>query len=205
MPIRSLVIRGVQAEIFPVLDGGKSRTPGDVMGIAGYKNRVAIASAARGLVLIDASGRLDPPGRQQYEALISHPALLKYVQEHPEVEEGVQLGNKLKGSGLSGGAGLLGTLFTLLLRANAEQAEVFADALASGANLAADSPILRFRNRLISDQRVPNTLEFREHLTALGIKAWNLWLAGETTRSLTFHPQRGVGTRAGEPFPVPNS
>lgn len=202
MPIRSLVVRGIEAEVFPVLDGGKSRTPGDVMGIAGYKNRVAIASAARGLILIDASGRLDPPGRREYEALLSHTALLKYVQEHPEVEEGVLLANRLKGSGLSGGGGLLGGLFALLLRVDAQQAEAFADALASGADLAADSPILRFRNRLISDQRVPNTLEFREHLTALGIKAWNLWRAGETTRSLTFHPQRGVGTRAGEPFPV---
>lgn len=203
MPIRSLVIRGVEAEVFPVLDSGKNRTPADIMGIAGYKNRVAIASAARALILIEASGRLDPPGRREYEALTSHSALLKYAQEHPEIVEGVELANKLRTYGLSGGSGLLGTLFTLLLRVDAEQAETFADSLASGADLAVDSPILRYRNRLISDQRLPGTLEFREHLTALGIKAWNYWRAGETVKSLTFHAQRGVGTRGGEPFPVP--
>ena len=53
MPIRSLVARGVDRDVFPVLDTGKNRTPGDVIGIAGYQNRVAIASTARGLILID--------------------------------------------------------------------------------------------------------------------------------------------------------
>jgi hypothetical protein len=202
MPIRSLVVRGVNREAFPVLDTGKSRTPGDVMGIAGFKNRVAIASTARGLVLIDASGRYDPPNRQELDPLLTHTALLRYAQTHAEVEQGVLLGNQVRAAGLRGGAGLLGTLFALLLRADEAKAAEFAERLGSGANLDTDSPILRFRNRLITDQRMPNGPADREHLIALGIKAWNAWRAGESVRSLTFHPQRGPGTRGGEAFPV---
>jgi hypothetical protein len=202
MPIRSLVVRGVPTEVFSVLDTGKNRTPGDVMGIAGYKNRVAIASVARGLILIDASGRYDPPNRLELDPLLTHTAQLRYAQEHPEVEQGVLLGNQVRAAGLKGGAGLLGLLFALLIRVDENAAGVFAEHLGSGANLDSDSPILRFRNRLISDQRMPNGLADREHLIALGIKAWNAWRAGEAVRSLTWHPQRGVGSRGGEAFPV---
>lgn len=201
--IRTLVIRGLDPEIFPVLDIGKARTPGDVMGIAGYQNRVAIASAARGLITIEATGRYDPRLRRETEPLVTHAALLHYVQEHPEVEEGVLLANHLRGGHLSGGAGLLGTLCALLLRVDRDAAAEFVEALTSGANLDADSPILRFRNRLISEQRMPNDQGSREHLLALGIKAWNFWRAGERIGQLTWHAERTSGRRGGEPFPVP--
>lgn len=202
MPIRSLVVRGVATEVFSVLDTGKNRTPGDVLGIAGYKNRIAMASAARGLVLIDASGRYDPPNRLAFDTLMTHTALLHYTQAHPEVELGVLLANQVRAAGLKGGAGLLGTVFALLIRADEAQAGVFAERLGSGANLDADSPILKFRNRLISDQRMPNGPADREHLIAIGLKAWNAWRKGEKVGQLTWHAQRGAGTRSGETFPV---
>jgi hypothetical protein len=201
--IRSLIIRGLEPEIFTVLDIGKNRTPADVMGIAGYQNRVAVASAARGLVTIDATGRLDPPSRVEIEPLVTHAALLQYVQEHPEVVDGVLLANHVRNGGLSGGSGLLGTLFTLLLRVDRHAAEVFAEALMTGANLDVNNPILRFRNRLITDQRLPNDNATREHLLALGIKAWNFWRAGEEVGQLTWHAERTSGRRGGEAFPVP--
>lgn len=202
LSIRSLVVRGVDRAVFPVLDTGKSRTPADVMGIAGYRNRVAIASNARSLILFEASGRLDPPNHAELAPLHSHTALLQYANDHPDVEDGVLLANQVRGHGLSGGAGLLGTLFTLLLRANRDQAYVFAEHLGSGANLDSDNPILKYRNRLISDKRMPNGLADREHLVALGIKAWNFWRAGERVGQLTWHAQRGAGTRGGEDFPT---
>ncbi len=202
LTIRSVVIRGVGEEDFTVFDTGKNRTPGDVLGIAGYQNRVALASAARGLVLIEASGRLDPPNRKELDPLISHTALLRYVKEHDEVEDGVLLANKVRSAGLAGGAGLLGILLVLLLRVDRDATYIFAESLSTGAQLERDSPILRFRNRLITDKRMPNGLADREHLVALGIKAWNAWRAGEQMQQLTWHAQRGPGTRAGEAFPV---
>ena|GEM_PF-721449 len=199
---RTLVIRGLEPEIFTVLDIGKNRTPGDIMGIAGYQNRVAVASAARGLIFIQATGRYDPPTRRELEPLVTHAALLQYVQEHPEVVDGVLLANHVRTGGLSGGSGLLGTLFTLLLRVDRDAAADFAEALKSGANLDVDSPILRYRNRLITDQRLPSNQASREHLLALGVKAWNFWRAGEQVGQLTFHAERTSGRRGGEAFPV---
>jgi hypothetical protein len=145
---------------------------------------------------------MDPAARQELMPLVSHTALLKYTNEHPDVEDGVLLANQVRSHGLSGGAGLLGTLFTLLLRANRDASYVFAEALGTGANLNSDNPVLRYRNRLITDKRMPNGLADREHLVALGIKAWNFWRAGEEVGQLTWHAQRGPGTRGGEAFPV---
>jgi len=201
---RTLVIRGLEPEVFSVLDIGKTRTAGDIMGIAGYKERSAIASAARGLVIIEATGRLDPPTRRELDPLLTHDALLHYVQEHPEVVEGVQLAARVRNTGgLSGGAGLLGILFTLLLRVDPADTEEFAEKLTTGADLGQDSPILRFRNRLISDSRMSGAITVREHLLALGIKAWNFWRAGEEIQQLTWHAERTTGRRGGEAFPVP--
>lgn len=203
IPIRSLVIRGVRGEAFTVFDTGKTRTPADTMGIAGYKNRVGVASAARGLAIIDETGRYDPGTRMTIEHLTTNAALLSYVEKHPEIHRAVELAVVAKGNGLSGGPGLMGTFFALLLRVDAKAAEIFIDQLSTGLGLEADSPIYLYRRRLISEQRMSASQSAREHLLALGIKAWNAWRNGEHMQVLTWHAKRSIGSRSGEDFPVP--
>lgn len=200
--IQTLVIRGVEPDAFKVLDTGKARTPADAMGIAGFKNRVAVASAARSLVIIDETGRPDPGSRQAVEHLTTNAMLVEYAEKHPEIVRACELAVVAKGNGLSGGPGLLATLFALCLRVDEAAAELFAESLSTGANLPPDSPVLLYRRRLISDQRMSSAQDAREHLLALGVKAWNFWRRGERVQSLTWHPKRSPGARTGEDFPV---
>ena len=194
IPVTSLVVRNVAAPAMDVIDTGRARTAGDVLALHGYVSVNATASAARSLLLIERFGRYNANSREVAE-LVSNANILRYVEAHPEIPAGVRMGEVLRGSGLSGGAGLLGAFCTLILRVDAEAAQEFTQSLASGANLEVDSPILRLRNRLVNQQRFYGSGDEREAYLAIAIKAWNAWRKGEQMKLLIW--------REGEGFPVP--
>ncbi|NBW19835.1 MAG: hypothetical protein EBR82_68865, partial [Caulobacteraceae bacterium] len=52
-----LVVRGIDEEAFRTLDGGRTRTTGEVLGIEGEKNSNAVAGAVQALVsFVDSGG-----------------------------------------------------------------------------------------------------------------------------------------------------
>jgi hypothetical protein len=114
----------------------------------------------------------------------------------------VRLADGLRTAGFIGGGGVYGVLLALLLRTDAEATRVFHASLVSGANLEPDSPILRYRNRSISERVLGRgTRGEREVTIATGIKAWNAWRKGETTHYLAWRGGRDV--KSPEPFPLP--
>jgi hypothetical protein len=124
----------------------------------------------------------------------------QYVKDHPELIEGVRLGDRIYHSGMQGGVGLWAILMTLFLRLHAEQAEQSAEHLTTGAGLQRGHPLLVLRDRLLGSQRDQySTLSGREALVAIAIKAWNAWREGKALQALTW---RAEGRRA-EPFPEP--
>ncbi len=196
--IQSLVVRNIDEDAFDVLDSGRTRTTADVLGLHGFPSRNALAAAARGLILIDKFGRYAITGKEVDEA-ISTPIILRYAQRHRDLlVEAIHCADLLHARGFAGGIGLWGTLFGLLLRVDHEAALLFADALASGENLERDNPILRLRNRMLAERRLPNAWTDREVHIAVGIKAWNAWRRGETIQQLVWR-----GRNNNEPFPVP--
>lgn len=57
IPLKTLVVRGVQEESFKTFDGGKNRKAADILSISGEKNTVALASAARYYLMTELAGR----------------------------------------------------------------------------------------------------------------------------------------------------
>src|SRR5881275_2926526 len=197
IPVRSVVARGVSEDAFDVMDTGRSRNAADVLHIHGFPSQNALAAAARGLMLIERYGRVFPSQRDSH-LYITPVTTLQYVEEHPEIVDGVRLGDRIYHSGIQGGIGLWSIITTLFLRLDPKQAEQFAEHLTTGAGLHRGHPLLMLRNRLVGSQRDQySTLSGREALVAIAIKAWNAWRDGKTLQALAW---RGEGRRA-EPFP----
>lgn len=201
VPITTLVVRNVEEQAFDVMDQGKTRLPSDVLGMRGYKFRTGLASAARGLILIERYGRYNVHEREAV-ADTSTPSIVRYVEQHPELEEALLLASRLQTGGVGGGQGLHAIGLALMLRVDADATRVFAESLASGANLPTDSPILLYRRRMLADKRIPNTAADREVSVATLIKTWNAWRKAETPKNLTWRGGNDVKYNR-EPFPMP--
>jgi hypothetical protein len=202
IPIQSVVVRNLPAQAFDVLDNGASRSPADVLGIHGVPQRAAMAAAARGLILIERFGRYETGGWSD-EAVITGPETLAYVNAHPELLDAVRLAGLVRIDGFLGGAGLWAVAIALLIRKDRDAAELFVEALRTGANLTPDSSVLKLRNMLktapMQYAAAYSTRRGRETVVALIIKAWNFWRRGEGISALHW---RSEG-RSAEPFPTP--
>jgi len=202
--VQSLVVRNVAEAAFVVMDTGRARTAKDVLSMRGLPNSTALASAIRNLILVEKFGRLDISTIQATGAL-SIPAVDAYERTHPEVREGLRLGDTVRASGFVGGAGVWGFCFTLFLRCSGDYAEEFRQSMIKGDGLANTDARLILRNRLIQQKEYwrTKTSEDKEQLAATIIKAWNAWRRGDVLehgwRSLSWH---NIG-RAAEKFPTP--
>jgi hypothetical protein len=197
IPVRSVVAHGVSEDAFDVMDTGRSRNAADVLHIHGFPSQNALAAAARGLMFVERYGRVFPSQRDSH-LYVTPVTTLQYVQSHPEIIDGVRLGDRIYHSGIQGGIGLWAIIMTLFLRLGPEQAEQFTEHLTTGAGLHRGHPLLMLRNRLLGSQRDQySTLSGREALVAIAIKAWNAWREGKALQSLTW---RAEGRRA-EAFP----
>src|SRR5712692_504702 len=179
LPVRSVGARGVSEDAYEVMDTGRSRNAADVLHIHGFPSQNALAAAARGLMFIERYGRVFPSQRDSH-LYITPVTTLQYVTDHPEIIDGVRLGDRIYHSGIQGGIGLWSIITTLFLRLDPEQAKRFAEHLTTGAGLHRGHPLLMLRNRLVGSQRDQySTLSGREALVAIAIKAWNAWREGK--------------------------
>ncbi len=204
MPVQSVVVRNIRETAFDAIDTGAARSAADVLSIHGYGNRISLASEARALMMVEATGRYVHRGRKTDAPQVTPARVLAYVQAHPETEDTLRLAYVLKTAGMAGGAGLWAAALTLCWRVDKEALQLFVQKLHTGAGLDEDDPILRLRNRVITEKMsrsgVDQTEAGREYLLAVIIKAWNLWRNGERIRQLTWH---GGNEKSPEAFPVP--
>lgn len=195
-----IVVRGISESAFDKIDTGKSRSMADVLSIHGHVSSTALATAARGLLIIESYGRYEV-GRTRLgiSPVPSNAQGAAYVDAHPELHDAVRLADTVRKEGrFVGGSGLWAIAFTMFLRRSEEQARVFAKSLVEGANLETGSPILRLRNAYRGGRDWHSTTENRERLLAVIIKAWNSWRRDELIQGLSWH---NTG-RAAEKFPV---
>ena len=200
-PVQTLVVRNVHEDSFTVMDTGRSRSGADVLGMHGIANRIATASAARTLILIERFGRPYASSFRDPAASPTNRDQLDYVLAHrAEIEHAIRMSTNLYHAGFIGGVGLWGAALTLLLRVDEAATEEFVERLIQGDNLTRDSSILKLRNLLLAaNASWDGSARGRESLVALVIKAWNYWRRGEGIGQLSW---RSEG-RAAEPFPTP--
>lgn len=199
MSVPCIVVRGVKESAFDKIDTGKSRNMADVLSIHGHPSAAAMATAARGLLMIENYGRYNVGGtRVGYLTTPSNAQGLAYVEAHPEMLEAVHLADRLRKEGqFVGGTGLWAIVLTMFLRISQEQATVFVDRMIEGANLEPGSPILRLRNMYRGGRAWSSNTDGRERLLATVIKGWNAWRNDQLVQGLSWHDSG----RGAEKFP----
>lgn len=195
-----IVVRGMRAESMEIMDTGLSRNVGDSLKRRGIANHYVVGAAlgwhyrfnyieTTGKPHYGASGNRPTP-KQLLSILDNHPGLLEL--KNPVVRMKKELPVR---------TGMFIALWYRLRQIDAEDADVFVERLASGANMDEDDPILVLRNQLhISLNRgngVHRMEDWRE--AALIIKGWNAYRDGRTVDRLAYK----YGGIQRELFPTP--
>lgn len=199
VPLQMMLVRGAEPEVFDVMDTGRSRTIGDILSIHGYASKDATAAAVRNLIFYEAYGTFNP-GARESQTLINSVTTLEYLEKHPDVHEGLLIGDRIRGAGLQGGIGVWAALATLWLRSDPDKAKAFAESLITGAGLMPGDPGLALRNRCVNRTagEFSKSGKGREFLGAIAIKAWNAYVKGQQVYQLVW---KGDAKKP-EPFPA---
>jgi hypothetical protein len=180
-----LVVRGIDEEAFRTLDGGRTRTTGEVLGIEGEKNSNNVAAAVQALLsFVDAGGNVylsSSHGRKATPSLCS-----RVLAAYPQLRDSV---NAMKRNALfrNQHSYALHFLFGLVSRRVADE---FACVLADGHH-DTGRPFVVFRESLV---RTPMRSDLRRSYAAKAIKAFNAELSGERPKMFKFNE--------GEEFPT---
>ncbi len=181
IPVRIVVVRGVDPATFYTMDQGKVRSGRDVLQGEGRGHPDTLSSVLRiehshrsGNILGGGPARLRP---SQLPAILS---------DMPGAEEAAAFA----GQNMKRLFGVLtpGEIGWLYLHTNAidpRLAATFFDHLATGAGMGTDHPLLALRNRLVVMEHSKHVEDRKERL-AIAVKAWNAFVTGSGLRVLRY-------------------
>lgn len=192
VPIWFVIVRGVKPESRVTVDTQYKRTIGQILNAEGEFNATVLGAALGALYRFKLG---DEFKSQKTGSGASVRDLLEMLQNYPEVRSSVKIGKAL-GAQLRCPVGIMAALHFVLWEQCPDDADAFYASLTSGANLSEDSPIYLLRKAFERDQKEIRKLTAR-HRLALTIKAWNLWISGDTQKQLSWRP----GGAKPEPFP----
>lgn len=194
--IQSLVVRGLRDEAQETIDTGIRRSPGDTLGMKGFKEPNSSASAARLLSVYRKNNGFILGG-----AFLTNAETVRVMHENPRLSYAMAT---VSTAPLGTGIGQLlprsdaGFLYFIFDEIDSNLAHEFFEKLATGADLESGSSILLLRNRLLADRAAKARLGRTEKL-ALCIKAWNKFRENTNTKTLRWSTR---GDRAPEAFPT---
>lgn len=182
---RSLVVRGVPAAAFTVIDSGRVRRYGDVLSIAGYSNANLLASAAKFQHHFDNDYFNGAQGTIKSESRPNNDQIMAIVSAHPGL---IETASSMKGEYVFAGR-LIGPALGawLLYRWHAEYGDVadrFFSALTTGADLPAKNPALLLRNRLLANKQNKISKMSDINRAAITIKAFHAFREGREMLTL---------------------
>ena len=186
-----LVVRGIPEDARLVIDSGSTRSYPDTLQMRGVVNATIVGAITRRMWLWDTrhsyvhtgGGKLTPT-TQMLDAYRA-----EFFQE---ITDAAAMKDAAKGCWLS--PTVLGTIYILLRRVNADDAKVFLDGLTTGASLARDDPRYQVRAKLRS--LYERGTDDADVTRAWVFVAWNLWRDGKRVTRL--QPPRGGTAR--QPF-----
>ena len=195
--IECLIITGLEKDIFPVLDTGKSRSAADVFHISGvvYSSKIA-AGVKRYYVL--KKGRMSGTSAGKENAGISNTELLILYNKRVEFWIAVnQMAQNwyTKFQRVLTHADIFG-LYSFFYDLDNIEAFTFMDSLCIGNDLNLDSPIKCLRDKLIFAKTNTKMILLPSVKLAYIYKAWNVFRSGKSMTSLRFNNEL-------ESFPVP--
>lgn len=188
---KTLVIRGLSHDDRATLDTGAKRSMTDVLRWRGETSQALLAAIISWCLRYETGNFRNP----QFGP--SHSEQLDWLSENPGVRGSMNVGREVRRQGVPISASILASVHYETSRFDQADADMFMEALGSGAGLDPGSPILALRNwaTRVSDRRdKPSTLVF----SAVTIKAMNAWREGRTVSSIGW---RAGGSQA-EKFPT---
>lgn len=175
---RSDVRFGVDRAAFTYTGQAVKRTAGDVLSIINVPSANVTAAACR-WVLTYRAGNIYASGSSGPSAM----DVAEFYEANPHIAECARVGlgvfNKFRPMPASLAAGIA----FLADEIDRSASDAFMDALASGANLPDQSPILALRRRLLDNAAAKSKLR-TPVLFAMTILAWNAWRSGKRMKSL---------------------
>lgn len=189
VPIETLLITGLDPEVFCTIDSGAQRSAGDTLAVAGEKNGRNLAAA---LVVADELSR----GKTDFtrNMRISNAEILGMLDRHPDIRNSIVWGRMLS---KFAPCSITTALHYLFKQRNPKRVDDFFEAVHTGVGLGVDSPAYLLRQRLIDNATSKGKMT-RRYMAALIIKAWN---SHAVSRKLKYLRYREAGD-CPEPFPT---
>jgi hypothetical protein len=171
----TVLVEGVDDELFYVINTGKSRSLSDVLKINGETNTIVLSSCLLRLAEYRRSPLSICSG-----APISTSEAFEAFREYPEIQESIRVSVALKDVA---SRTRIAWLHCVTQRLNKPVSDSFFHGLTTGEMLDMHSPVYWLRSRLQSDRASSAKISPRE-AQALIIKAWNAYLDGKSVKCL---------------------
>jgi hypothetical protein len=188
--VRSLVVTGVDSDVFATKDIGRRRGGADVLSILGEDNAAALAA---GLTLV---ARYDDGVLSNYgvKSRYGPTDMEMLLARYPGMRESVK---RWHGMWAILPPSVVTAAHYITARIDRDAAETMLEDLRYGAGLAYGDPVLLLRNRCLANQGNKGKLK-QLYLFAIYIKAWNGRRRGATMKNLRWREDG----KAAESFPV---
>lgn len=173
MPIDTLLVTGLEPEVYHSLGGETPRTLADLLGQDGVASAFTVASAAGWYQIFCSAnwrtGELRKFLRQELEMFAQSSPMLQEVAKRVMAKPVIR--RRLMASGMAA------ALWTLFAERDATLAELFMEQLADGIGLMPGDPALAVRNRLLMLER--NSSANQLEAAAITVRGWNALRRGE--------------------------
>lgn len=191
-----LVVRGLPIQTQSVMDSGVSRKFADVLKLNGEEHNIALAAVARLAWEWERGPSYLARGR------VSNSQLLRFLAERPELREYATHRARAIADASRLPASIVGTLWWVFARIDAEDADYFFDRLGSDERHEKGDPIFELRRTLGNNADAassPRGERNRVWMMAITVKAWNAYRAGETVGLYRWKPGGAHPERFSEP------
>lgn len=195
LTFQTLVVYGLPSETQQTMDTGKSRTPADVLSIAGYPSANNLASITTAIIRSERWGVKSAVSRGNAFYAITAKQVLARIQSEPSLYELMRYAVSVRKCGLP--TRIAGLLIYHFSKIDQDDAQYFFDSLRDGDGLERGNPIHTLREHLLSLKSGTRGSVNSTYLTAVTIKAWNKFRMGEECRQLKFR----IGGANPEKFP----
>jgi len=189
MTVEMDVRRDLHPDVFAVLDTGGTRSPGDMLQVAGFNYTTNVASAIRqaSSILEVESGVITPTSLGKKR--IAPAVLLEWAEEHSEeLLEACRATTTKDAKVVCSPPSLFAGLYFLFAQYNRKAAREFFSILVNGIGFehTANDPIYMLRKQLLALRANKHIRRPTYYKTALVIKAWNAFQMRDTINQLKY-------------------
>lgn len=195
MTIRMLVVTDLPASTQDTMDTGAKRSLADVLKLHGEDHYVTLAAALLRVYVWKQGARKNT--KQSGNARPTHRQLLSVLDEHPELRRSAEIASRVRGSMRISGS-TVALCHWLFNRIDQSDCAFFFARFTDGAGLMPGDPIYALR-RVIDNLAKAAGRPDEALVTALVIKAWNFYRAGQDIQLLSYRP----GGANPEQYPEP--